>query len=128
MPPELGALLINQVVSLRKKVSDQSPLRQRQRFGELLTGFCKQCASQNNSIAGLGVTKMLHQAQVVKVSFDPTSDVAGLAYVQGFELIPPAATKDVDTCPVRNPAEVEAIYHIVFNGVLELNCPTPLNV
>jgi hypothetical protein len=126
--PQPRAVLIDQVVSFRKKVANQRTLSEGQRLSHLLPLLRKKATGKYDPLASLRIVKVLHQAEIIEMPLDSTSHVAGLSDVQSLELAAPSSPEDVHPGPRRDLRQVEAIDHIVFGRVLELNRPAPLDV
>ena len=90
------ALYVNKIVPLREEVTDQSTLNQRQALCCLLPGFGNEFSNQQDPFSDLRILQMLHQPEIVQLSFGTRADAIRLPNIKRFEASAKAAAKDID--------------------------------
>jgi hypothetical protein len=122
------ALLVHQVVSLGKEISDESTLDEIQALFQPLTRPRDNSASQQDAPSIARVSQMLHEAEIVELGLYATPDVASFSDVQGLKSpIATPAAKDIDTSIVSDLGQIEAVDHVLPCGVFQSELTTPLN-
>lgn len=97
MPAKTSALLVDEVVPFRQEVSNEGALSQANAFGGSLPRPGNEPAGENDSPSGLCIPQVLHKPQIVEMRLDSAPHVAGLAYIEGLELVSPLPTEYVNS-------------------------------
>jgi hypothetical protein len=74
MSSESGALFINKIVPLRKKIANEPTLDQFEAFRKILSGSREDFSCQKNAPTVLRISQVLHKSQIVEMAVYPSPD------------------------------------------------------
>ena len=96
MTTKTRTLLVNEIVTFRQEVSDESTFNEGQAFSKSLAGFDQDTTGKKNTLTCFRILEMLHQAQIVQLPLYTTTNTVSLADIEGLKLFSPPPTENVD--------------------------------
>jgi hypothetical protein len=97
MHSRFRALLIEQIVALRKRILDKRGLHDVQHFVHLLAALQVQTSYEQNPVSGRSIFDSHHQSEIVELTLDASLQPRCLANVKGKDILAKFASEDIHT-------------------------------